>query len=425
MLENVPLKSPEYLPQSYFSMLIRTVFWQRRRRDAAPVRDFAAALLAIAVSLAMVSGCSRLRPKPAGQYVYVTAKQAFLRDRVAAVSNRTGTVENGEKLEVLEHGRRFFHVKTEKGVIGWIEEKKVATQGVHDEFEALGKAHNADSAVATALVHDEVNMHAKPGRDAETFYLLPEGDKVQLLARATLPKPVPGGTIPQKTAPLKAASKAKGANAAPPDAAAPPPIPMEDWWLARDAQGRTGWLLSRMLDVDVPDTVGQYSEGQRFVGAYVLTTVYDPDPGEHQPDKNVPMYLTLLGPLHGAGLPYDFDQVRVFTWNLKMHRYETAFREKNIEGYLPVSIRTEKDPYGKAVTAQTPLPTFTYKVLAADAGPVTPDPVTGISTPGRTIAKTYRLVGNIVQRVAPPGYHDDPEAHPTPEQKKDKKGKKR
>jgi hypothetical protein len=425
MLENVPLKSTKYLPQSYFSMLIRSLFWHRRRRDGAPALGFAAALVAIAVSFALISGCARLRPKPPGQYVYVTAKQAFLRDRVAAVSNRTGTVENGEKLEVLEHGRRFFHVKTEKGVIGWIEEKKVATEAVHDEFEALGKAHKADSAVATALVHDEVNMHAKPGRDAETFYLLPEGDKVQLLARATLPKPVPGGVIPQKAAPLKATPKAKGANAAAPDPAAPPPIPMEDWWLARDAQGRTGWLLSRMLDVDVPDTVGRYAEGQRFVGAYVLTTVYDPEAGADQPDKNIPMYLTLLGPMHSAGLPYDFDQVRVFTWNMKMHRYETAFREKNIEGYLPVSIRTEKDPYGKAVTAQTPLPTFTYKVLAADAGPVAPNPVTGISTPGRTIAKTYRLVGNIVQRVAPPGYHDDPEAHPAPEEKKDKKGKKR
>src|ERR1039457_5050858 len=85
----------------------------------------------------------------------------------------------------------------------------------------------------------------------------------------------------------------------------------------------------------------------------------------------------------------------------------------------------QKDPYGKAVVAETPLPTFTYKVLAADAGPVAPDPVTGLVTPGHTIEKIYRLVGNIVQRVAPPGYKDQAEAHPVAEAKKDKAGKKK
>src|ERR1035438_206954 len=113
-----------------------------------------------------------------------------------------------------------------------------------------------------------------------------------------------------------------------------------------------------------------------------------------------------------AGITNDFDQVRVFTWNLKMHRYETAFREKNIEGYLPVAIGMQKDPYGKAVVAETPLPSFTYKVLAADAGPVVPDPVTGVVTPGRTIAKTYRLEGNLVRRVAAPGSKDEPGGRP-------------
>ena len=370
----------------------------------------------------MLTGCSGLRPKPAAQYVYVTAKQTFLRDRVAAVSNRTGTVENGQKLEVLDHGRRFFRVKTEKGELGWIDEKAVATQDVFDEFQSLGMSHKGDPTVASAVVRDDVNLHLKPGRDTERFYRLAEGDKLQLLDRATLPKPTPGGVAPAKPAAASAKGTTNPATAAAGDAPTPPPIAMEDWWLARDMHGRTGWLLSRMLEVDAPDTLTRYAEGQRIVGAYLLGTVNDP--GAEQENKNIPIYVTVLGP-YTAGLPYDFDQVRVFTWNLKMHRYETAFREKNMEGYLPVVIGMAKDPYGKAAVAQTPLPTFTYEVLAADAGAVVPDPVTGMVTPGRTIKKTYRLEGNLVRRVQAPGSHDEPEAHPVAIEKKPAKGKKK
>jgi hypothetical protein len=380
---------------------------------------FGVAILASFLSVAMLDGCSNFRPKPAGQYVYVTAKQTFLRDRVAAVSNRTGTVENGQRLEVLEHGRRFFRVKTEKGEVGWIDEKAVATQDVFDAFQALGESHKSDPMVASAVVRDEVNLHLKPGRETERFYRLAEGEKMQLLGRATLPKPMPGGTPAKSPATGKTA---KTAGAAGVDDSTPPPIAMEDWWLGRDPHGRTGWLLSRMLEVDAPDSIGRYSEGQRIVGAYLLATVHDD--GAEGDNKDIPIYLTVLGP-YLAGLPYDFDQVRVFTWNLKMHRYETAFREKNVEGYLPISMGMSKDPYGKAAVAQTSLPTFTYKVLVADAGPVVPDPVTGMATPGRTISKTYRLEGNLVRRIQAPGSHDEPEAHPVAVEKKDKGGKKK
>jgi Bacterial SH3 domain len=427
MLGNVLDQSLIVSSRPYFRMGVFTgCRWRSRTRWVARL-VFGVAALASLTCVAMLSGCSSLRPKPAANYVYVTAKQTFLRDRVAAVSNRTGTVENGQKLEVLEHGRRFFRVKTEKGEVGWIDEKAVATQDVFAQFQALGQAHKSDPAVASAVVRDEVNLHLKPGRDTERFYRLAEGEKLQLLDRATLPKPIPGGAAPAKAAatavkPGAAGSAAKTAGAAGTDATVAPPIAMEDWWLGRDARGRTGWLLSRMLEVDAPDTLTRYAEGQRFVGAYVLATVHDD--GAEQENKDIPIYLTVLGP-YLAGLPYDFDQVRVFTWNVKMHRYETAFREKNMEGYLPVKLYMSKDPYGKAVLAQTPLPTFTYKVLAADAGPVVPDPVTGMVTPGRTIEKTYRLEGNLVRRVAPPGSKDEPEAHPVAVEKKDKGGKKK
>ena len=393
-------------------------------------------------------GCGQFKPAPVTHYVYVTAKQQNLRDRVAAVSNRTGLVTNGEKLMVLDHARHWLKVQTPKGEIGWIEEKAVATDDQAEAFSKLKADHTKDQTVASGVVRDEVYMHLTPGRDAEHFFLLEEGAKLQLLRRATLEKAssTPGAPRAQKaipqaegtnaakkpaaapatnsTAPAASVAAAieKGKAAASP-AAAPPPV-MEDWWLARDANGDTGWLYARMVDVDAPDALTRYAEGQKFVGAYVLTTVHDEDaPGDV---KDVPVFLALMAP-YKAGLPYDYDQVRVFTWSVKMHRYETGFREKNIEGYLPVQVTKMKDPGGKSVTAQTELPAFTYHVLSADSPPVVPDPVTGEIKPGKTIAKTYRLEGNTLKRIGAGvgALTTEVEAHPTVEEKKDKKGKKK
>ncbi len=358
-----------------------------------------------------------MRPHLASQYVYCTAKQGLLRDRIAAVSNRTGTVNNGEKLEVLEHGRRFIKVKTPRGEVGWLDEKSVATQETANGFEALATAHKADPTIASAVVRDEVYMHAKPGRETERFYRLAEGDKLKLLARATLAKPLPPGL---KAVSAPAAPKA-GAKAPEPPAPAPAPA-MEDWWLVRDAHDRVGWIYSRMMEVDAPDSLTRYAEGQHFVGAYVLTTVFDAE--APQDDKNIPVYLAVLSP-YKAGLPYDFDQVRLFTWSLKRHRYETGFREKNVEGYLPVTIGKMKDPNGRSATAQAELPSFSYRLLAADAPTPVPDPESGAVSPGRLVTRTWRLDQNTVLRVAPAGQPPEGVARPVPETEKGKKGKKK
>src|ERR1017187_46397 len=132
---------------------------------------------------------------------------------------------------------------------------------------------------------------------------------MQLLERATLPKPMPGGFAPTKSAATGKSAKTAGAARA--DASVPPPIAMEDWWLGRDAHGRTGWLLSRMLEVDAPESISRYSEGQRIVGAYVLTTVHDD--GVDQDNKDIPIYLTVLGEfLTRVAAVY-------FIWNPEIH----------------------------------------------------------------------------------------------------------
>lgn len=372
-------------------------------------------LIACALCCMFLSGCSNFRVKPRMEYVYGLKASFPLRDRISVVNNKTATVKNGERLRVLERERHNLRVQTESGEQGWIDDHSVATQATFDGFEKLGRDHHLDIPVATGVLRDEAALHLTPGRNTERFYLFEESDKVKLLERASLPRAV----VPGATAPKKAPDMPAKRGAAPP---APEPPPMDDWWLVRDAQGHTGWLLSRMLDVDAPDALTRYAEGQKFVGAYVLTTVYDPD--AEQTDKNIPIYLTVLAP-YKYGLPYDFDQVRVFTWSLKKHRYETAFRESKVEGFLPVTIGKQIEEKKSATAALgSTLPKFSYKVLAADAAPVYVDPESGIAKPGRLIQKTFVLEGNYVRRVSIPGEPaNQPLAHP--QEDAPKKGEKK
>ena len=334
-----------------------------------------------------LSGCKHLREHLKPEMVYVVAKQTYLRDRVAAVSNRVALVNNGEPLQVVEHGRRFLKVKTSKGEVGWIEDHMVIDQAAYDQFAALQQQHAHDPVVATGVLRDDLYLHVKPGRETDRFYLLPENEKLQLLIRASVPKPAP----PQG---FLAASHppAEGAKAKKPIAAGDPPVPMEDWWLVRDSHGQVGWMLSRRLDVDVPDEIAGYSEGQKIVGAYVLTKVYDPE--SSLPGKLVPEYVSVTN-AYKDGLPYDFDQVRVFTWNPKKHRYETAYRQRNIEGYLPVTISQNKNVQGQ------PVPMFSITVATSDAVKV--DPLTGAARPVDTATLDYQLESGMVKRVTPSG----------------------
>ena len=306
---------------------------------------------------------------------YVSAPQASLRDQVATIYNHVGTVKNGERVEVLEREKRFSRVRTETGIEGWIEQRYLVDQATYDALQKLTKDNLGDPVQSPGVLRTETNLHITPGREAEHLYQLSAGAKVSVLKRATAEKQ-PGASESArhegKISPNSGAAKTSVGNAASGQV-------LEDWWLVRDAQNRVGWVLARMVDLDVPLEVAQYAEGQRFVAFFALNQVQDA--GREGADKNVSQYLCVLTEPHD-GLPYDYDQIRVFTWNIKKHRYETAYREHGLNGVLPVTVTSESfDKEGL-------LPVFILRVKDDN---------------GNLSERKYKLNTPMVRRVLAPG----------------------
>ena len=317
------------------------------------------------ILLLFLGACGRGRHRVL-EVAYVSAPQATLRDQVAAVYNRVGTVKNGERVEVLDHEKRFARVRTSTGLEGWLEQRYLVDQKTFDGLKQLTQEHAADPGQAPGVLRNDTNLHITPGRDSEHLYQLASGSRVSILKRATAEKT---GAV--------AAPKPSSSVGKPGTKGSAGPI-LEDWWLVRDDQGRAGWVLARMVDVDVPLEVAQYAEGQRFVAFFALNEVPDNDKGVQ---RQVPQYLCVLTAPRD-GLPYDYDQIRVFTWNTRKHRYETAYREHGLSGVLPVAVSTED--FGK----EGKLPTFVLRVQD-DAGNVS--------------ERKYKLNTPIVRRVLAPG----------------------
>jgi SH3-like domain-containing protein len=348
-------------------------------------------LFALAMVL-LVLGCACKRGALAKhEYMYVSAQETSLRDRVATMYNKVGTVHGGDRVEVLEKQRRFLRVRADNGQEGWIEERSLVPQDVYDAFQKLASDNAGQQVQAHGTARSDLNIHVTPSREGEHLYQLKDGEKVEILKRATAdknPPKSPAATTAQspKSAattqsqpkitpvPAKPAASAKAAPSSVPGKPPEPPKPvMEDWYLVRNSAGHAGWVLLRMIDLDIPLEIAQYAEGQRIMGYFVLNTV-------QEEDKQVPQYLVLLNEPKD-GLPWDFNQIRIFTRNRAKHRYETAYREHNLEGYFPV--KTSHQDFGK----EGDLPTFTIRKKNYD---------------GQMVDITYKLNGPIVRRVLTP-----------------------
>jgi uncharacterized protein YgiM (DUF1202 family) len=337
-------------------------------------RLIAAAVLAFP-TLAL-TGCGTDSPQTLGQ-AYVAPATLNLRGQLTQKNSTVAVLKHGERVDVIDTRRRFVKVRTEKGATGWVDSLELLSA---EDMAQLRKEREKALTLPSegeATPYETLNIHLAASRKSPAFAQIREGAPVSVLAHKVAPKlsgPVkPSLNFERPPAPVRRSrgprpsSRISSRLPAPPPPPKPPPnwqelsaeridgtestadlkekrdeqaaekkveeakkpVVLEDWFLVRTKSNQVGWVLSRNLMMSIPDEVAQYAEGKHITSYFSLGDVNDEEKG---------LKRNWLWTTSSGALPYDFDGWRVFLWNKRRHRYETSYRQRDVEGYFPVHV---------------------------------------------------------------------------------------
>jgi len=275
-----------------------------------------AALTFTLTAALLLTSCAP-KKEPAKELATVVGRHSSVRMKNSATSRTLTTLEPDTKVEVLEKLGNWYRIRSGE-TQGWMEETTLRTQTMTDKLQAMVNASRNQEAQNTALLRDDANIRLEPGRNTTILRRLAVDTKVEVLERATLPKP--------------------NAN---------PPV-LDVWIKIRVSATEVGWILGTYLDYESPAAIGGYMEGSSFSAVKPLNTVEDSEVGPV-------IWYVVAERRPGAPPDVAFDGIRVFTWNLKKHRYETAYRSKGLRGAYPLVVRKEGNN-----------PTFEFSETAED-----------------------------------------------------------
>jgi len=307
----------------------------------------------IFLALATIGCRSQSDRGPTIGVAYAGPATLTLRQEINPRSAAVGTARHGERLELIQQRRRFFKVRNVKGEEGWTDERLLLTTEEVARLQRFNQQARTMPSQGLATTYQALNIHTEPSRFSPSFVQVKAGEKFDVLSHEAAPRKAPARK-PLVVAAPKPATLKKPAKAPkiPPPAAPPAPKPpedwlalsktnlppeeekeikeaepMDDWSLVRTAGGQSGWVLTRLLFMAIPDDVAQYAEGRRITSYFPLGEVHDGDEV-----KKIWLWTTIEQSLQ----PYDFDSYRVFVWSLRRHRYETAYIQRRVTGYFPV-----------------------------------------------------------------------------------------
>jgi hypothetical protein len=333
--------------------------------------------LLVAVPLLCLVGLTAWFFRPKHEYLgeaYVSERSTTLWSSVAQVREPIDTLHYGDRVDVMARRNDSVKVRTISGTVGWVDARLLLEPALWQRSVKLLTAAKTMPVQARGRTKVQTNLRVEPGRNAPRLYQFGRGVPVEVVARSI--------------ADWVQVSDERENNEA-------QATKKEDWFLVRALATRppgevstrssesntttqpgdqtipiAGWVVARFVELNLPDAVreGMASANVRPIAWLELNRVESSSGDKAQ-------YL-VAGTRNAEGQPCDFTVIRVYTWNEKRTRYETAFIENNLCGQMP--IRLDKGPKGE--------PQFSFRQME-----------------GAKEERVYRLTQTVVRRVREPG----------------------
>ncbi len=254
-------------------------------------------------------------------------EEAFVGGRGATVWNSTAEIRQpvanlgyGERVQVYQHSAQEALVSTPSGVRGWVSSASLMDPDLWHSAALLAESGKEMPVQAAGHTRARANLHTGPGIQSAVILQAPANSPMVVLQHALAPGPSRGGD--EKTS-------------------------AEDWWLVRadvkSAGNITGWVLGRLLKFDLPDPLpGYQSAGDMHIVAWFpIDRAFDDASQKYRPEY-------LVAGVRERQPGCDFTLLRVYTWNAKRDRYETAFMDSRVCGKMPVQVTSAKSPVDDA-----------------------------------------------------------------------------
>jgi hypothetical protein len=348
-------------------------------------------LIAIPLLCAVSVAAWIYRPKrEAAGEGYIGERSVTLWSGVAQVREPLDALHYGDHVEIVARHNDSVKVRTSSGEIGWIDARSLMETALWQRSaKLLGEAQELPIQ-AHGRTKVATNLRVLPGRTQPRLYQFGRGIPVEIVGRAVADvaqasdeKESAGEAADSKKADAKKEEWlfVRGLATRPPSEANPR---TPDTSTTTSPGDRTspiaGWIVGRFVELDLPDTVreGTASANVRPVAWFELNKVNDIS-------GTKPQYL-VAGTRGPDSQPCDFTNIRVYTWNPKKTRYETAYIENNLCGQMPVRIGT--GPKGE--------PEFRFRNRDVN-------PSAGNSQVANNDERVYRLIQTVVRRIREDG----------------------